>query len=99
MAPPHEKPTFRVEAALPAPAKSYFLERDSAAFRSLLSKVGLSEAFRNQPPPVRRLVSPPVGSRPPPAAALWLLVHSSKPSLPLLLLQMLKIGQLEFNDL
>ena len=30
---------FRVEALLPAPAQSYFLERDSAAFRSLLSKV------------------------------------------------------------
>ncbi|PRW59437.1 hypothetical protein C2E21_2158 [Chlorella sorokiniana] len=36
---PHEKPPFRVEALLPAPASSYFLERDSAAFRSLLSKV------------------------------------------------------------
>ncbi|KAL4425872.1 hypothetical protein ABPG75_009888 [Micractinium tetrahymenae] len=30
---------FRVEALLPAPAHTYFLERDSAAFRSLLSKV------------------------------------------------------------
>lgn len=30
---------FRVEALLPAPAPTYFLERDSAAFRSLLSKV------------------------------------------------------------
>lgn len=32
-------PSFRVEAVLPAPARTYFLERDSAAFRSLLSKV------------------------------------------------------------
>lgn len=38
------KPPFRVEAVLPAPAHSYFLERDSAAFRSLLAKVGLSAA-------------------------------------------------------
>lgn len=30
---------FRVEALLPVPAATYFLERDSAAFRSLLSKV------------------------------------------------------------
>lgn len=30
---------FRVEALLPVPARPYFLERDSAAFRSLLAKV------------------------------------------------------------
>jgi hypothetical protein len=30
--------SFRVEAELPIPARQLFLERDSAAFRALLSK-------------------------------------------------------------
>lgn len=33
---------FRVQATLPLPADVYFLERDSAAFRALLSRVSVS---------------------------------------------------------
>lgn len=33
------KKPFRVEAVLPENARTYFLERDSAAFRALLAKV------------------------------------------------------------
>ena len=36
---------FRVEALLPENARTYFLERDSAAFRSLLSKVRRGAAW------------------------------------------------------
>jgi hypothetical protein len=31
---------FRVSAVLPIPADTFFVERDSAAFRSLVAKVG-----------------------------------------------------------
>ena len=31
---------FKVSAVLPTAASDYFIERDSAAFRSLVSKVG-----------------------------------------------------------
>lgn len=32
---------FKVSAVLPIAASDYFIERDSAAFRSLVSKVGI----------------------------------------------------------
>lgn len=94
---------FRVEALLPAPASTYFLERDSAAFRSLLSKAG-------------RRTCPLVCSRMTdccPGHALgyhmllmaWSLftqeldTFADVPTLLHVNVQVLKIGQLEFNDL